>query len=138
MPSGFCPSAAVEGHRVSFSTCTKQDGVARGQLNHLRQYKIQIEFSYEVAHMQISTTFLERSIQKLQVLQLLVPPCKQWNIDRIFDIFFYPMLCKIFYNGKGISIFCKATNDPYASNLAPNTSTLRVPGSPPAFFFSNS
>ena len=31
--SGFCPSAAVEGHRVSFSTCTKQDGVARGQLN---------------------------------------------------------------------------------------------------------
>ena len=31
--SGFCLSAAVEGPRVSFSTCTKQDGVERGQLN---------------------------------------------------------------------------------------------------------
>ena len=30
---GFCPGAAVEGQFVTFSTCTKQEGVARGQLN---------------------------------------------------------------------------------------------------------
>ena len=30
---GLCPGAAVVGHRVPSSTCTKHSGVARGELN---------------------------------------------------------------------------------------------------------